>query len=63
MVKVPRYPGFLRMFLLRNVPAGNNQLVAEDLMEDGTISRISNGYSVGKEEGSTNIGSQRIAKL
>jgi hypothetical protein len=34
------------MFLLRNAPAGNHQLVAEDLMEDGTISRISNVYSL-----------------
>jgi hypothetical protein len=31
---------FLRIFLLRNSPAGNHQLVAEDLMEDGTVSRI-----------------------
>jgi hypothetical protein len=37
---------FLRLFLLRNAPAGNHQLVAEDLMEDGTISRISNAYSL-----------------
>jgi hypothetical protein len=36
---------FLRKFFLRNAPAGNHQLVAEDLMEDGTISRISNAYS------------------
>jgi hypothetical protein len=35
---------FLRTFLLRNAPAGNHQLVAEDLMEDGTVSRISNAY-------------------
>jgi hypothetical protein len=28
---------FLRIFLLRNAPAGNHQLVAEDLMEDGTV--------------------------
>jgi hypothetical protein len=34
------------MFLLRNAPAGNHQLVAEDLMEDGPISRISNAYSL-----------------
>jgi hypothetical protein len=32
---------FLRI-LLRNAPAGNHQLVVEDLVEDGTISRISN---------------------
>jgi hypothetical protein len=37
---------FLRIFLLRNAPAGKLQLVAEDLMEDGTISRISNAYSL-----------------
>jgi hypothetical protein len=37
---------FLRIFLLRNSPAGNHQLVAEDLMEDGTVSRISNAYSL-----------------
>jgi hypothetical protein len=36
----------LRAFLLRNAPAGNHQLVAEDLVEDGTISRISNAYSL-----------------
>jgi hypothetical protein len=35
---------FLRPFLLKNYPAGNHQLVAEDLMEDGTISHISNVY-------------------
>jgi hypothetical protein len=34
----------MRIFLLRNAPAGNHQLVAEDLMEDGTISQISNAY-------------------
>jgi hypothetical protein len=28
------------------VPAGKHQLVAEDLMEDGTISLISNAYSL-----------------
>jgi hypothetical protein len=33
-------------FLLRNAPAGNHQLGAEDLMEDGTVSRISNAYSL-----------------
>jgi hypothetical protein len=27
-----------------SAPAGNHQLVAEDLMEDGAISRISNAY-------------------
>jgi hypothetical protein len=37
---------FLRIFLLRNAPAGNHQLVAEVLMEDGTISRISIAYSL-----------------
>jgi hypothetical protein len=37
---------FLRIFLFRNAPAGNHQLVAEDLMEDGTISPISNAYSL-----------------
>jgi hypothetical protein len=37
---------FLRIFLLRNAPAGNHQFVAEDLMEDGTVSRISNAYSL-----------------
>jgi hypothetical protein len=37
---------FLRIFLLRNASAGNHQLVAEDLMEDGTVSRISNAYSL-----------------
>jgi hypothetical protein len=37
---------FLRIFLLRNAPAGNHQLVAEDLMEDGTLSHISNAYSL-----------------
>jgi hypothetical protein len=37
---------FLRIFLLRNSPAGNHQLVAEDLMEDGTVSRISFAYSL-----------------
>jgi hypothetical protein len=31
---------FLRIFPLRNAPAGNHQLAAEDLMEDGAISRI-----------------------
>jgi hypothetical protein len=34
---------FLRIFLLRNAPAGNHQLVAED-QEDGTLSCISNAY-------------------
>jgi hypothetical protein len=38
--------GFLRLFLLRNAPADNHQLVAEDVMEDETISRISNAYSL-----------------
>jgi hypothetical protein len=33
---------FLRIFFLRNGLAGNHQLVAEDLMEDGTVSSISN---------------------
>jgi hypothetical protein len=37
---------FLRIFLLRNAPAGNHQLVAENLIEDGTVSRISNAYSL-----------------
>jgi hypothetical protein len=32
----------LRIFLLRSAPAGNHQLVEEDLKEAGTISRISN---------------------
>jgi hypothetical protein len=36
----------MRIFFFRNAPAGNHQLVAEDLMEDGTISRISNPYSL-----------------
>jgi hypothetical protein len=49
---------FLRIFLLRNAPAGNHQLVAEDLMEDGTVSCISNAYSLRKKK-TTNIG--RIA--
>jgi hypothetical protein len=36
-VLFPRSPGFfLRIFLLRNASAGNHQLVAGDLMEDGT---------------------------
>jgi hypothetical protein len=39
---------FLRIFLLRNAPAGNHQLVAEDLMEDGNISHKSNAYSLGR---------------
>jgi hypothetical protein len=39
-------PVFLGIFIPRNAPAGNHQLVAEDLMEDGTISRISNAYSL-----------------
>jgi hypothetical protein len=30
---------FLRIFLLRNAPAGNHKLVA-DLMENGTVSHI-----------------------
>jgi hypothetical protein len=37
---------FLRIFLLRNAPAGNHQLVAEDLMEEGTICCISRAYSL-----------------
>jgi hypothetical protein len=37
---------FLRIFLYRNAPAGNHQLVSDDLMEDGTICRISNAYSL-----------------
>jgi hypothetical protein len=37
---------FLRIFLLRNATAGNQQLVAEDLMEDLTVSRISNAYTL-----------------
>jgi hypothetical protein len=37
---------FLRIFLLRNAPTGNHQLVAEDLMEDGTTIRISYAYSL-----------------
>jgi hypothetical protein len=37
---------FLRIFLLRNAAAGIRQLVAEDLMEDRTISRISIAYSL-----------------
>jgi hypothetical protein len=37
---------FLRICLLRNAPAGNHQLVADDLMADGTISRISNADSL-----------------
>jgi hypothetical protein len=45
-IKVPPPLVFLRIFLFRNTPAGNHQLVAEDLMEDGTISRISNAYSL-----------------
>jgi hypothetical protein len=40
---------FLRTFLLRNAPAGNHQVMAEDLVEDGTISRTCNSYS-GEEE-------------
>jgi hypothetical protein len=36
----------LRIFLLRNDPTGNHQLVAEDLTEDGNISRISNACSL-----------------
>jgi hypothetical protein len=38
---------FLRIFHLRifTLP-GNHQLVAEDLMEDGTISLINNAYSL-----------------
>jgi hypothetical protein len=36
----------MRIFVLRNAPAGNHQLVAEDLMEKETISRISNAYSL-----------------
>jgi hypothetical protein len=36
----------LRIFLLRNAPAGNHQLVAEDLTKDGTISRIINANSL-----------------
>jgi hypothetical protein len=39
----PAFPCFfLRIFLLINAPAVNHQLVAEDLMEDGTINRINN---------------------
>jgi hypothetical protein len=30
-------PVFLSIVLFRNAPASNHQLVAEDLMEDGTI--------------------------
>jgi hypothetical protein len=45
-IKVPPPLVFLRIFLFRNAPAGNHQLVAEDLMEDGTISRKSNAYSL-----------------
>jgi hypothetical protein len=37
---------FLGIFLLRNSPDGNHQLVAEDLIEDGTVNRISNAYSL-----------------
>jgi hypothetical protein len=49
---------FLRIFLLRNAAAGNHKLVAEDLMEDGTISRISNAYSLRRRKKTpTNIGS------
>jgi hypothetical protein len=42
---------------------GSHQLVAEDLMEDGTISRISNAYSLThtRKKTTTNIGSWRIA--
>jgi hypothetical protein len=32
--------------LPRNFTAGNHPLVAEDLMEDRALSRISNGYSL-----------------
>jgi hypothetical protein len=42
---------FLRIFLLRNAPAGNLQLVAEDLMEYGTISSINNAYSLRRGRG------------
>jgi hypothetical protein len=38
---------FLRICLLRNAPAGNH-VVSEDLIEDGTISRISNAYSLSR---------------
>jgi hypothetical protein len=41
-----RGPLVFLIFLPRNAPAGNHQLVAEDLMEDGTLSRISNAYSL-----------------
>jgi hypothetical protein len=37
---------FLGIFLLRNAQAGNHQLVPDDLMKDGTISRMSNAYSL-----------------
>jgi hypothetical protein len=39
-------PSFLKLLLLRNAPAGNHQLVAEDLVEGGTISSIRNAYSL-----------------
>jgi hypothetical protein len=47
-VQVPRSPGFSEDASPRNAPAGNHQLVAEDLMEDGTVNRISNAYSLGQ---------------
>jgi hypothetical protein len=46
LVNLKPFPGFSEVFLLRNAPAGNHQHVAEDLMEDGTIGRISNSYSL-----------------
>jgi hypothetical protein len=46
LVQVPWSPGFLRIFLFRKAPVGNHQLVPEDLMEDGTISRIGNACSL-----------------
>jgi hypothetical protein len=53
----------LGAYVRSSAPAGNHQLVAEDLMEDGTISRISDAYSLwrGRRLHTTNIGSQRIA--
>jgi hypothetical protein len=53
---------FLKIFLFRNAPAGNHQLVAEDLMEDGTISSIINAYfTQARKKTTTNTGSLRIA--
>jgi hypothetical protein len=45
-VKVAGSSPAVACFFLGNCPADNHQLVAEDLVEDGTLSHISNAYSL-----------------